>query len=142
MLLYLKPDLEPVLLWAGPFAMCFVQMMMQVHMHLPQRTRGQNAYIDWLRLFLDACRACGGAEEHSHFPCVHFAKAVSFTGHRTCQMSWLQNLVGSAVISAAVICLRDIGIKACAPSTMTYCAVGTQKAILQCCIVMQTFQNV
>ena len=105
MLQHLKPDLQPLLLWTGPFAMCFVQMMMQVHMHLPQRTRGQITYIDWSRLFLEACRACGGAEEHSHFLCVHNAEAVSFPYSVAAKPNWKHD-------HAAVLCSRETGVKA------------------------------
>lgn len=96
MLKHLKPNLKPLLSLTGLSAMCFVQMMMQVHMHLPQQTRGQNTYIDWSCLFLEACRAGGGAEEHSHFLCVHFAKAVTYcTYGKKCRTVWLQNFNGS-----------------------------------------------
>ena len=72
-----KLNLKTLLSWTGLSAICFAQTMMQVHMHLPQRTRGQNTHFDWFCLLLEACGACGGTKEHSHFLCVHNAEAVS-----------------------------------------------------------------
>ncbi len=113
--------------------MCFIQTMMQVHMHLLQRTRGQNTYIDWSCLFLEACGACGGTEEHSHFLCVHSAKAVSFTYRNKCRTVWLQNPIGSIIIRAAAICWWETRVKACLLLLARDCTFGACNATLEHC---------